>query len=149
MKVVLLEQVEKVGSAGDQIEVAAGFARNFLIPARKAVAATPANIKSLDHLLRQNKEREGRLRHAAETMAGRIAESHCTIARRAGEQGRLFGAVTNQDICSVLATQGLEVDRRKILLKEPIKALGSYTIPIRLHPEVVAELRLTVEQAGS
>jgi large subunit ribosomal protein L9 len=147
MKIVLLEQVEKVGSAGDQVEVANGFARNFLIPARKAVAATPANIKSLDHLLRRNKDREERLRHAAEAIAGRIAEVRCVIARRAGEQDRLFGAVTNQDVYAALVAQGLEVDRRKILLQEPIKALGSYTIPIRLHPEVVAELRLTVERA--
>jgi large subunit ribosomal protein L9 len=147
MKIVLLERVEKVGSAGDQVEVADGFARNFLIPKRKAVAATSANKKSLNHLLRQNTARGERLRRTAETMAGRIAELRCVIARRAGEQDRLFGAVTNQDICAALAAQGLEMDRRKILLQEPIKALGSYTIPIRLHPEVVAELRLTVEHA--
>ncbi|MDD5560478.1 50S ribosomal protein L9 [Candidatus Methylomirabilis sp.] len=147
MKIVLLERVEKVGSAGDQVEVADGFARNFLIPARKAVAATSANIKSLDHLLRRSTEREARLRGTAETMAGRITEIHCVIARRAGEQDRLFGAVTNQDICAALTIQGLEVDRRKILLQEPIKTLGNYTVPIRLHPEVVAELRLTVERA--
>ena len=149
MKLILLERVEKVGSAGDQVEVAAGFARNFLIPQRKAVAATSANIKSLDHLLRQSTGREEGLRHAAETMAGRIAELHCVLKRRGGEQDRLFGSVTNQDIYAALATQGLEVDRRKILLQEPIKALGSYTIPIRLHPEVVAELRLTVEHSES
>jgi large subunit ribosomal protein L9 len=147
MKLILLEQVEKVGSAGDQVEVADGFARNFLIPKRKAVAATSANIKSLDHLLRQNRGREERLRRSAETLAGQITELHCVIKRRGGEQDRLFGSVTNQDICAALATQGLEVDRRKILLQEPIKVLGSYTIPIRLHPEVVAELRLTVEHA--
>jgi large subunit ribosomal protein L9 len=147
IKLILLERVEKVGSAGDQVEVADGFARNFLIPQRKAVAATSANIKSLDHLLRQNTGREERLRHAAETIAGRITGLHCVIKRRGGEQDRLFGSVTNQDICAAMATQGLEVDRRKILLQEPIKALGSYTIPIRLHPEVVAELRLTVEHA--
>ncbi len=146
MKIVLLEQVEKVGSAGDQVEVADGYARNFLIPTRKAVAATSANIKSLNHLIRQNTEREDRVRRAAETTAGRIAELHCTIARRAGEQDRLFGAVTNQDICAALAAQGLEMDRRMILLQDPIKALGSYSIPIRLHAEVVAELRLTVER---
>jgi large subunit ribosomal protein L9 len=146
MKVVLLERVEKVGSAGDQVEVADGYARNFLIPTRKAVAATSGNIKSLDHLLRHNTEREERLRRTAEMTAGRIAELRCVIARRAGEQDRLFGAVTNQDICAALATQGLDMDRRKIQLQEPIKALGSYTVPIRLHPEVVAELRLTVER---
>lgn len=147
MKVILLEQVEKLGSPGDQVEVADGYARNFLIPKRKAVAATPAHVKSLDHLLRQNKGQEDRLRQAAKSMAARIAEASCVIKRQAGEQEKLFGSVTNQDIAAALGARGLDVDRRKILLQEPIKVLGSYTIPIRLHPEVVAELRLTVERS--
>jgi large subunit ribosomal protein L9 len=147
MKVILLEQVEKLGRPGDQVEVADGYARNFLIPKRKAVAATPAHVKSLDHLLRQNKGQEDRLRHAAGAMAARIAEASCVIKRQAGEQEKLFGSVTNQDIAAALGARGLDVDRRKILLQEPIKVLGSYTIPIRLHPEVVAELRLTVERS--
>ena len=147
MKVILLEQVEKLGRPGDQVEVADGYARNFLIPKRKAVAATPAHVKSLDHLLRQNKGQEDRLRHAAGAMAARIAEASCVIKRQAGEQEKLFGSVTNQDIVAALGARGLDVDRRKILLQEPIKVLGSYTIPIRLHPEVVAELRLTVERS--
>lgn len=147
MKVILLEQVEKLGRPGDQVEVADGYARNFLIPQRKAVAATPAHVKSLDHLLRQNKGQEDRLRHAAEAMAARIAEASCVIKRQAGEHEKLFGSVTNQDIAAALGARGLDVDRRKILLQEPIKVLGSYTIPIRLHPEVVAELRLTVERS--
>jgi len=147
MKVILLEQVEKLGRPGDQVEVADGYARNFLIPQRKAVAATPAHVKSLDHLLRQNKGQEDRLRHAAGAMAARIAEASCVIKRQAGEHEKLFGSVTNQDIAAALGARGLDVDRRKILLQEPIKVLGSYTIPIRLHPEVVAELRLTVERS--
>ena len=147
MKVILLEQVEKLGSPGDQVEVADGYARNFLIPKRKAVAATPAHVKSLDHLLRQNKGRKDRFRQAAESMAARIAEASCVIKRQAGEHEKLFGSVTNQDIAAALGARGLDVDRRKILLQEPIKVLGSYTIPIRLHPEVVAELRLTVERS--
>ncbi|MBF8261067.1 MAG: rplI [candidate division NC10 bacterium] len=147
MKVILLEQVEKLGRPGDQVEVADGYARNFLIPKRKAVAATPAHVKSLDHLLRQNKGRKDRFRQAAESMAARIAEASCVIKRQAGEHEKLFGSVTNQDIAAALGARGLDVDRRKILLQEPIKVLGSYTIPIRLHPEVVAELRLTVERS--
>lgn len=147
MKVILLEQVEKLGRPGDQVEVADGYARNFLIPKRKAVAATPAHVKSLDHLLRQNKGQEDRLRHAAGAMAARIAEASCVVKRQAGEHEKLFGSVTNQDIAAALGARGLDVDRRKILLQEPIKVLGSYTIPIRLHPEVVAELRLTVERS--
>jgi large subunit ribosomal protein L9 len=147
MKVILLEQVDKLGRPGDQVEVADGYARNFLIPKRKAVAATTAHVKSLDHLLRQNKGRKDRFRQAAESMAARIAEASCVIKRQAGEQEKLFGSVTNQDIAAALGARGLDVDRRKILLQEPIKVLGSYTIPIRLHPEVVAELRLTVERS--
>ncbi len=147
MKVILLEQVEKLGRPGDQVEVADGYARNFLIPKRKAVAATTAHVKSLDHLLRQNKGRKDRFRQAAESMAARIAEASCVIKRQAGEHEKLFGSVTNQDIAAALGARGLDVDRRKILLQEPIKVLGSYTIPIRLHPEVVAELRLTVERS--
>lgn len=147
MKVILLEQVEKLGGPGDQVEVADGYARNFLIPKRKAVAATTAHVKSLDHLLRQNKGQEDRLRQAAGAMAARIAEASCVIKRQAGEHEKLFGSVTNQDIAAALGARGLDVDRRKILLQEPIKVLGSYTIPIRLHPEVVAELRLTVERS--
>ena len=147
MKVILLEQVEKVGRPGDQVEVADGYARNFLIPKRKAVAATTAHVKSLDHLLRQSKGQKDRFRQAAESMAARIAEASCVIKRQSGEHEKLFGSVTNQDIAAALGAQGLDVDRRKILLQEPIKALGSYTIPIRLHPEVVAQLRLTVERA--
>ena len=147
MKVILLEQVEKLGRPGDQVEVADGYARNFLIPKRKAVAATTAHVKSLDHLLRQNKGRKDRLRQAAESMAARIAEANCVIKRQSGEQEKLFGSVTNQDIAAALGARGLDVDRRKILLQEPIKVLGSYTISIRLHPEVVAELKLTVERS--
>lgn len=147
MKVILLEQVEKLGRPGDQVEVADGYARNFLIPKRKAVAATTAHVKSLDHLLRQNKGRKDRFRQAAESMAARIAEASCVIKRQAGEHEKLFGSVTNQDIAAALGARGLDVDRRKILLQEPIKVLGSYTIPVRLHPEVVAELRLTVERS--
>ena len=147
MKVILLQEVDKVGRAGDQVEVADGYARNYLIPKRKAVAVTPAHVKSLDDLLRQNTGRVERLRHAADTMAARLAGVHCVIRRKAGEQDKLFGSVTNLDIASALAAQGLEVDRRRILLQGPIRALGSYTIPVRLHPEIVAELRLTVERA--
>ena len=147
MKVILLQEVDKVGRAGDQVEVADGYARNFLIPKRKAVAATPAHIKSLDDLLPQHKGRVDRLRQAAETMAARLAGASCVITRQAGDQDKLFGSVTNLDIAAALAAQGLEVDRRRVLLQEPIRAIGSYTIPVRLHPEVVAEIKLTVERA--
>ena len=146
MKVILLENVDKVGKAGDHVEVADGFGRNFLLPKRKAVLATSSHVKSLDHLLRQNSGREERLRAAADSVAARIAEVSCVIRRQAGEQDRLFGSVTNQDVAAALGAQGVEVDRRKILLQEPIKALGSYTIQIRLHPEVVAELTVSVER---
>ncbi|MGH7369561.1 MAG: 50S ribosomal protein L9 [Candidatus Methylomirabilaceae bacterium] len=146
MKIILLQEVEKLGRAGEQVEVADGYARNFLIPARKAVAATPAHAKSLNDLVRQNKGRQDRLRQAAEELAGRITGARCVVKRRAGEQEKLFGSVTNLDIAAALADLGIEVDRRKILLDEPIKALGNYTVQVRLHPQVVADLRLNVER---
>jgi large subunit ribosomal protein L9 len=146
MKVILLEEVDKLGRAGDQVEVADGYARNYLLPTRKAVAATRAHLKSLDHLLRQNRRREDRLLEVARGTASRIAEAVVRIGRRAGEQDKLFGSVTNQDIAQALAAQGLEVDRKKILLEEPIKALGRYTVPVRLHRDVVAELTVVVER---
>jgi large subunit ribosomal protein L9 len=146
MKVILLQEVEKLGRAGDEVEVADGYARNFLIPARKAVAATAAHVKSLNDLIRQSKGRQDRLRQAAETLAGRIADARCVITRQAGEQDKLFGSVTNLDIGAALAELGIEVDRKRILLGEPIKALGSYTVPVRLHPQVVAEVRVSVER---
>jgi large subunit ribosomal protein L9 len=148
MKVMLLQDLEKVGRAGDQVVVADGYARNFLIPKRKAVPATASNIRSLDHLLRQGTRRDARLRRGAETLASRLAAVSCVIARPSGEQGRLFGSVTNLDIAEALAEQGLPVDRKKIRLREPIKALGTYAVAVRLHPEVVAELRVSVEHAG-
>ncbi len=147
MKIILLQEVEKLGKAGERVEVADGYARNFLIPTRKAVAATAAHVKSLNDLVRQDRGRQDRVRQAAEALAERIAEAKCVVTRQAGEQEKLFGSVTNLDIGAALADLGIEVDRKRILLEEPIKALGSYTVPIRLHPQVVAQLRLSVERA--
>jgi large subunit ribosomal protein L9 len=146
LKIILLEEVEKLGRAGDQVEVADGYARNYLIPARKAVAASAAHVRSLDDLVRQSRGRQDRLRQAAEALAGRIAEARCVIRRQVGDQDRLFGSVTNLDVGAALTDLGIEVDRKRILLHEPIKALGSYIVPIRLHPQVVAQLTLDVER---
>jgi len=146
LKIILLQEVEKLGRAGDEVEVADGYARNYLIPARKAVPASPAHIKSLNDLVRQSRGRQDRLRQVAEALAARIAEARCVIRRQAGEQDKLFGSVTNLDVGAALTDLGIEVDRKRIVLHEPIKALGSFTVPIRLHPQVVAKLTLNVER---
>ncbi len=148
MRVILLTDVDRLGRAGQEVEVAAGYARNFLLPQRRAVAASPGNLRALQGLQGQAKKREGRLRHQAEELARRIAGVRCTIARRAGELDKLYGSVTNQDIADALAARGIVVDRKRILLEEPIKVVGEYTIPVRLHPEVTAEAQVSVVRAA-
>ena len=144
MKVILLEEVQKLGRPGDTVDVAAGYARNFLLPRKLAIQATEANLKALGHLLAQGRARQEQMRQEAEAVASRIASLAPAISKRAGEQGKLFGSVTKADVAEALKQHGIVVDRKRILLEEPIKAVGEYAIPIRLHPEVVIELKLSV-----
>jgi large subunit ribosomal protein L9 len=148
MRVILLTDVDRLGKAGQEVEVAAGYARNFLLPQRWAAVATAGNLRALQGLQSQARKREGRLRQQAEELARKIAGVRCTIARRAGELDKLYGSVTNQDIAEALGAQGIVVDRRRILLAEPIKVLGDSTVPVRLHPEVSAELQVSVVRAA-
>ena len=144
MRVILLTDVDRVGTAGQEVAVAAGYARNFLLPQRLAVEASAGTLKALQGLQAQAKKREGRVRQQAEELARKIATIRCAIARRAGEQDKLYGSVTNLDIAEALAGQGIVVDRRRILLGEPIKVLGEYTVPVRLHQEVTAQAQVAV-----
>jgi large subunit ribosomal protein L9 len=148
MRVILLTDVDRLGKAGQEVEVAAGHARNFLLPQRWAAEATPGNLRALQGLQSQARKREGRLREQAEELARKIAGVRCTIARRAGELDKLYGSVTNQDIAEALGGQGIVVDRRRILLEEPIKILGDSEVPVRLHPEVTAEIQVSVVRAA-
>ncbi len=144
MKVILLAEVSTIGKAGDTVEVAPGYGRNYLIPQKLALPATPGNLRSLQNLLANAQARHARARQEAEAVASRLAALACTIEREVGEQGKLYGSVTSQDIAAALRRQGIEVDRKKIHLPEPLRTPGQHTVPIRLHPEVTAQLTVTV-----
>jgi large subunit ribosomal protein L9 len=147
MKVILLDDVPKVGRRGEVRDVADGYARNYLIPRRLALTATAANLNNLEHLRRQQEAKAARVRADAEALRARIEALVCEQRRQASEEGKLFGSVTAQDLVEFLESQGVKVERRRVLLEEPLKALGETTVPIRLHPEVTAHLRVNVVRA--
>jgi len=172
MKVILMQKVERLGEAGQQVEVADGYARNFLLPKQMAVLATPGRVKSLAQLKAQSRNREESAKREAEGLAERLATVQVTMKRRAGEEeaaqpseaatdapeaaarpvappARLFGSVTAQDISEALVGQGLKVEKKQVVLAEPIKTLGAHRVPVRLHPEVTAEVSVTIERETS
>lgn len=170
MRVILMQKVERLGEPGQQVEVADGYARNFLLPRQLAVPATPGHVKSLAQLAAQSKNRDERAKHEATAQAERLGAVQVILKRRAAAEAperpgesaspeeatsppppvgvprpaRLFGSVTSQDLSDALAAQGLTIEKKKILLAEPIKALGVYRVPVRLHPEVMSELTVHV-----
>lgn len=143
-KVILTEDVDKLGRVGDIVTVKPGYGRNYLIPQGKALPATRANLALVD--ARRNVYEAAALeaRTEAANMAERIGRLELSIARKVGESETLYGSVTTADIAASLEAEGLIVDKRRILLSEPIKTLGVHEIPVRLHPEVTAELKLWV-----
>jgi large subunit ribosomal protein L9 len=144
MKVILTQDIAGLGSIGDLITVKDGFGRNYLVPQGKALQATSQNMKKLEHQKRQIREKIDKAKREAERLAARIESVSCTVAKAVGEEDKLFGSVTGMDIESSLKLEGVEIDRKKINLLEPIKSLGIYNIPIKLHPEVTAVLKLWV-----
>jgi large subunit ribosomal protein L9 len=148
MRVILLTDVDRLGKAGQEVTVADGYGRNYLLPQRLAVPARGGNLKALHALQAQARRREGRQREQADELARKLGGIRCTIARRAGEQEKLYGSVTTQDIAEALAAQGIVVDRKRILLEEPIKILGDYQVPVRLHAEVTAQAQISVVRAA-
>ena len=144
MRIVLREDVEKLGRRGEIVDVAAGYARNFLLPKGKALHATDGNLKRVEQERRKFAVRLAKEKEDAAAMARRLAGISCTIVRKVGENDHLYGSVTPADIAEYLAKEGVELDKRRILLDEPIKALGIYTIPVKLHPEVSGEIRVWV-----
>ena len=146
MEIILKKTVAGLGNGGDVVRVANGYARNYLIPMQLGIQATEQNRRLFEqekHVL-ENLEIKEKAR--AEQIAAGIADVTCTIQRRSGENDRLFGSVTSMDIAEVLSAQSVEIDRRQIELDDPIRELGVFTVPIRLHAEVVAELRVVVER---
>lgn len=144
MRIVLREDVEKLGRRGEVIDVAPGYARNFLLPKGKALHATDGNLKRVEQERRKFAVRVAKEKEDAAAMARRLAGISCTIVRKVGENDQLYGSVTPSDVADYLVKEGIELDKRRILLDEPIKALGIYTIPVKLHPEVTGEIRVWV-----
>ncbi len=144
MEVILRADVPKLGHRGEVVKVADGYARNYLLPRKLAVAATPGNKKVVEQEKAAAVRREVTERGEAEQLAAQLAQVTVTIARKVGESDHLFGSVTSLDIAEALEAKGYHVDRRKIQLEEPLKNLGEYAVPLRLHREVSANLRVQV-----
>ena len=144
MKVVLKQTIDRLGKPGDVVEVAAGYARNYLLPKGAALAATAANLKSIEAQKKKEQVQLDKERLEAEALAQQLTRTPLELAHRAGDTETLYGAVTAAEIAFALEEQGFVVDRRAIQLEEPLKSLGTYNIPIRLHPDVVAQLTVNV-----
>jgi len=144
MKVILLDDVAKVGRRGEVRDVSDGFARNFLIPKKLALSASAGNMKNLEHIKVQANAKADRVKGDAETLRQRIEALSLEERRQASEEGKLFGSVTSQDIVDFLDKHGVKVERRRVHLDEPIKTLGETSVPIRLHQDVTAQFKVSV-----
>jgi large subunit ribosomal protein L9 len=144
MEVILRQSIDRVGAPGDIVKVSPGYARNFLLPRGLAYEATPGNKKRIAQERSRLEAAEAARREAAEALAKRLEEVSVTFSARVGDEGKLFGSVTAADIAQQLETQGFHVEKRQIDLPEPIKALGVYRVPVRLHPEVKPEIKVWV-----
>lgn len=144
MKVILTEDLPGLGNIGAIVEVARGYGRNYLIPQGKALEATPGNIARFEQQRSRRQQLESRAKEAALALAERLAGLQLTISQRVGESERLYGSVTAAQIAEALAAQGMELDRKKLELSEPIKSLGTHEVSVRLHPEVRATIKVEV-----
>src|SRR5438552_13420072 len=144
MEVILRQAVENLGQPGDLVKVSAGFARNYLLPRGIAFEATPGNLKRISQERARLEAAESQRKETAGELATRLEEVSLTFSARVGEEGKLFGSVTAADIAQQLDAQGFSIEKRQIDLHEPIKALGVYRVPIRLHPEVKPEIKVWV-----
>jgi len=147
MKVILFEDVPRLGTVGNVVNVAPGYFRNYLAPRRLAVEATPQNTKALEHRKKTISRVQAKEKSDAEALAATFSTISIKVYLKAGENDRLFGSVTTAEIVEKLKEAGYEVDKKKIHLPEPIKALGEFPIEIKLHPEVTAQLKVIVEKA--
>ena len=144
MKVILRDDVEKLGTAGNVVSVADGYARNFLFPRNLAVPATKGNVRSIDEIKKQKQFRENKKKKEAQRQKDRLEKVSLTAEVQTGEEDKVFGSVTAANIATLLEKQGFDIDRRKIMLEEPLKALGVYTIEIKLATDVTANVKLWV-----
>jgi len=144
MEVILREDIEKLGTRGQLVKVAPGYARNFLLPKRMAVPATEANKKIVEQERQAHLRKEAKLASEAADLGQMLGAVSVTIHQKAGENDQLFGSVTSKDIAEALEKQGYTIERRKIVLDEPIKTLGEFKVPVRLHREVTTEITVNV-----
>ena len=146
MKVILLDDIPKVGRRGEVREVSDGYARNYLFPQKLALLANPGNLRNLEQIKKRQETQAALARAEAETRARAIEALSLSLTRQASEEGRLYGSVGAQDVVAFLAQHGFTIEKRRVGLQEPIKALGEHTVPIRLHPDVTAQFRVIVSQ---
>lgn len=144
MKIILREDIDKLGRRGEVVKVAPGYGRNYLLPKGLAYLHTPGNAKRVEQERRFLTVKLAREKQEAEELARRISQVSTTIVRKVGENETLYGSVTNADIAEAIEKEGFAIDKRKILLEEPIKTLGIYTVQVKVHPEVTAELKVWV-----
>lgn len=148
MKVILREDVPNLGKVGDVVEVRAGYGRNYLIPQDKAVLATAGNVRKIEHDKRVALAAQAKKKAGATEIAKRLAQVEITIKRRVGEQDKLFGSVTAIDIMEQLEPMNLGIERRQIVLEEPIKEIGTFEVPVRIHSEVTQAVKIHVVAEG-
>ena len=148
MEVILREHVEHLGRRGDIVKVAEGYARNYLLPRKLALAVNEGNKRQIERERKNAEARELEEKTQAEAFAARLAEAEIAIPRRVGENDTLYGSVTSVDIATALAAKGFEIDRRKIVLAEPLKGLGQVTVPIKIHRDVTAQVKVSVVPEG-
>ena len=148
MEVILREHVDNLGRRGDLVKVADGYARNYLLPRKLALLATDGNKKVIEREKVKFDAKEAEEQKVAQAVADRLAAVEIEITRKVGETDALFGSVTNADVADALAAKGFDIDRRKIQLHEPIKKLGDYTVPVKLHRDVTVPLKVKVAAEG-
>ena len=144
MKIILTEDIDRLGRAGDIVAVKEGYARNYLLPKGKAKPATDANMKAIAALKTKTAAKENSIKEEAKALAERLAALSITISAAAGEEEKLYGSVTNETISSALKSEGFDIDKKDIILDSPIKKLGVYQVAVKVHPEVKADLRIWV-----
>ena len=144
MKVILREDVPNLGKTGDIVDIADGYGRNYLLPRKVAVQASTKNLKLLEHQKKMIQARQAKRKQESQDLATQLESASCTITRKAGEEDKLYGSVSTRDIAEALKDEGIELDRRKILLEEPIKQLGVFTVSVQLHPDVTGSIKVWV-----
>jgi large subunit ribosomal protein L9 len=144
MEIILREHVDNLGRRGDVVKVAAGYARNYLLPRNLALAVNENNKRQIERERKLAEVRELEERSQAEAFAARLAQADISIARRVGENNTLYGSVTSGDVAQALHAKGFDIDKRKITLVDPLKALGEYTLPVKVHRDVTADVKVKV-----